>query len=317
MMLQWRTAVRYLGWLTVGCLGLALLAAFHYIYPVLSDPEPDFLPRKGELRESRVTRTWEQAGDRFEEVTLISTSGLQVEISIRRPLGAEAPLPVVVLLGGFRTGRNAGALLPGHYPAVIASLSYPYAGDRGMHGTGLLRNIPPLQQALRDTTPAVLLSLDYLLQQADADAAQVELVGVSLGAFLAPPAGALDERISRVWLVQGAGDPGSLYAHQLRDRVQGEWWREMLAGVMALLSDVHHLAPEHWVGRIAPRPVVAINSRQDAAFPPANVQVLHRALGEPHEIIWLEEGGHVRPDEAAIIRQLSEIVLRRISAGPD
>ena len=184
-----------------------------------------------------------------------------------------------------------------------------------MQGPGLFGNILHVQQTLRDVTPAIMLTLDYLLQLEHVDPAQVELVGVSLGAFLAPPAAALDERITRTWLVQGAGDPGSIYAYQLRDRVAWDAWRRVSAGLLALLSDVHHLAPEYWVGRIAPRPVVVINSRQDRAFPAENVHVLHDALAEPYEIIWLEEGGHVRPDETAIIQQLSNIVLARITSG--
>lgn len=305
------TVMRALGWTISSLLVLVFLASLYYVYPVLRDPLPEFMPRKGELVESRPGRVWQLEGARIEEITLVSSSGLQVEISIRRPARVDSPLPGVVLLGGLRTGRDAATLLPASSPAVIVALSYPCTGDLDMKGFGLLRNIPHVQQCLRDVTPALMLTLDYLLQQPYSDPRQVELVGVSLGAFLVPIAGAVDARISRVWLVQGAGDPTSLYADRMRNAVQWDWWRDTLAGALALVTDVQHLSPERWVGRISPRPVIVINSRQDSAFPPANVQTLHEALREPYEIIWLE-GEHVRPSRQNVVRQLSDIVLTRI-----
>ncbi len=306
---------RFLKWTVIIVLLPPVVIIGIYLYPVIRDPEPGFWLRKGELRTSKPTRQWQQGTEHYEELTLTSSSGLVVEITVRRPQQVSGPLPLLVLLGGYGTGRHAAELLTESYPVIVASLSYPYDGDRHMDGVDLLLNIPPMQQALLDITPAVLLTLDYLLTQPNVDATQVELVGVSLGALFVAIPGAIDTRFTRVWLVQGAGDPHAVFDDRLKKDIASPWWRDKVAGLIALLGNVHHLAPEHWVGRIAPRPVVAINSRGDVAFPPRSVAVLHAAMSEPREIIWLE-GEHVRPSRQNVVQQLSELVISRIAHTP-
>jgi dienelactone hydrolase len=68
--------------------------------------------------------------------------------------------------------------------------------------------------------PAILLAVDYLLEQPYIDANRLELAGVSLGAFLVSPAAVLDERIRRVWIVHGAGNPAQVIEYELRDNVR-------------------------------------------------------------------------------------------------
>lgn len=296
---------RFLKWTFFTVLLLPVVIIGIYLYPVILDPERGFWQRKGELISNTQTRRWQQGAESYEEITLTSSSGLVVEITVRRPQRISGPLPLMILLGGYGTGRHAAELVSESYPLVMASLSYPYGGDRRMEGVALLCNVPHMQQALLDITPAVLLTLDYLLIRADVDAKQVELVGVSLGAFFAAMPGAIDKRFTRVWFMQGAGDPQTLFDYRLEKDIASPWWRDKVA-------NVHHLAPEHWVGRIAPRPVVVVNSRGDVAFPLRSVTALHTALGEPHEIIWLE-GEHVRPSRHGVVQQLSELIISRIT----
>lgn len=285
-----------------------------YLIPVLPDPEAGFLPRKGVLIDTQTTREWQQFGDRFQEQTLTSDSGLQVQISIRRPARMTAPRPLVIILGGYGTGRHAAELIKTPQDIVLVSLSYPYSGDRTMTGIGLLKNIPHIQQAMLDITPAILLTLDYLLQQDYVDQRQVELVGISLGAFFVTIPAALDERVKRLWLVQGAGDPQAIFAYRLEKSLESAWWRNQLAGLIAIIGNVHHLTPERWLSRVAPRRVVIVNSRGDTTFPPAAVKSLHEATYEPREIIWLE-GEHVKPSRQDVVLQLTDLVLTRIKQG--
>jgi hypothetical protein len=306
---------RFLKWVIITALLLPVVIAAVYLYPVIADPEPGFWQRKGELITSDVTRQWQHGAERYEEITLTSNSGLVVAITVRRPQQGSDRLPLMILLGGYGTGRHAAELLTESYPLVVASLSYPYGGDRNMQGVQLLRNIPHIQQAQLDITPAVLLTLDYLLTRPDVDAKHVELVGVSLGAFFVAMPGAVDTRFTRVWFMQGAADPQTIFNNRLEKDITSAWWRDKVAGLIALLLNVHHVAPEHWVGRIAPRPVVAVNSRGDQAFPLHSVTALHAAFGEPHEIIWIE-GEHVRPSLPDVVQQLSELVIRRIAQPP-
>jgi len=311
-----RVLRRVIRWsIVVFLLGLFLMAGI-YLYPVISDPEPEFLSRKGDLVDAHITREFLRYGAVFHDVTLTSDSGLQVDINVRYPQQGHGPWPVVVLLGGYGTGRTATQLIDSEQDVVMVSLNYPYGGDRRMQGIPLLLNIPHIQQALLDITPATLLALDYVLQQPFVNHKQVELAGVSLGAFVIAIPGTLDKRVTRVWLVQGAGDPQTLVAARLKKNIDSEWWRNKVAALIALIGNVHHLAPERWVGRISPRPVIAVNSRQDATFPPETVQVLHDAIREPREIIWIE-GEHVKPSRHNVVRQLTEIMLTKVKQGVD
>ena len=294
-------------------LGTLILSAV-YLYPVLPDPEPGFLVRKGHIVNVQTTREWQQFDNHFQELTLASDSGLQVEISVRRPSRHSSPRPLVIILGGYGTGRHATELISTPQDVVIASLTYPYSGDKRMSGIGLLENIPHIQQAMLDITPAILLSLDYLYQQDYVDQQQVELAGVSLGAFFVAIPAALDKRIRRVWFVQGAGDPETIFDYRMVHRIESPWWRRQVASLIALLGNVHHLTPERWVSRIPPRQVVAINSRQDTTFPVSSVKALHDAIQTPREIIWLE-GEHVMPSRQNVVKQLTDLVLARVKLG--
>ena len=302
---------RLAGWILIPPLVLTALLFGYFVYPVLFDPEPDFIQTKGQLISVQTTREWQRDDARFSELTLQSNSGLQVEISIRRPLDAKQPLPLVLLLGGYGTGRHATELIKQPYNIIIASLNYPYKGDRRMQGIGLLKNIRHIQTAMRDITPAILLTLDYLLQQDDIDKQHVEMVGVSLVAFFAAIPAAMDERIHRLWLVQGAGNPRAIFDYRLKAGIESPWMRRQVAGLISLLGNVHHLTPERWVSRIPPRQVIVINSHSDPTYPPQAVSDLHEALRQPYKIIW-QDGGHVKPSAAGIVKQLSDIVLSEI-----
>ncbi len=287
-----------------------LIPPLMLIWPVLGDPTDNFIQRKGSIDRVEVTRRWLTDDSRYQNLTLYSSSGLEVEVMIRRPINIDidTPRPLVVLLGGYETGRRAAQLVADPQGIVIASLSYPYRGDRDIDGIALLWNLDDIQQAILDTSPAVLLTLDYLVQQPYVKTDHMELVGVSFGAFFVSIPGAMDQRFSRVWLVQGAADPEAIYEYQLRDKISFEPWRVLLARMIAFVTGTEYIKPERWVGKISPRPVVVINSRNDISFPPACVAALHAALREPYKVEWLE-GEHITPGRKEVLQQLSDRVL--------
>jgi len=299
--------------LGVACVGVLALLAWLLI-PAIPDPAPGFLTRKGELVAASETYR-----ARFEETTLIeltlhSSSGLEVALALRVPLAASEPRPLLLLLGGHRTGRDAVRLFPDTKGAVIAAMSYPNTDNIDGQGPGLLLDLPEMRQALVDTTPAVLLALDYLLDQEYVDPGHVDLVGVSLGAFLVSIPGALDPRIGRVWLVHGAADPASVLSHQLRDHFAWPPMRRVAAEFLAAVLCVHHLKPERWVGRISPRPVIIVNARDDEALPSASIAALHTAARAPVEIVWTE-GPHVTPGRREIVDELTQMILLEVTGN--
>lgn len=277
------------------------------------DPGPGFAERRGEI--TGVERSHVQRGDLVrEDLRVTSSSGLRVEIAVLRPRG-DAPRPLLVLMAGHETGKEAVELFHEVGERSVAALDYPYAGKHRMGFLEGLAAIPSIQDAVRDTAPAAQLALDALLREPWVDPERIEFVGVSLGALLGPRIAALDARYARVWLVHGAGDLVGLLAHQMRNRIGNESLRRAVAGGFAALLGTRHFAPEQWVARIAPRPLVLLNAVEDERMPRHCVEVLHAGAGAASEIVWMP-GAHVRRVRLEVVRELVDFVLGRIERDP-
>ena len=295
------------------------------------DPLPRMRARHGPIAAVLAQRAPRaEDGYRLEELRITSRSGLAVELALKRPLAAPTAgaarkdddlaredgvrRPLLVLLGGHESGRDALRLIGDTRGTAIVALSYPYAGNHKAKGFELLRSLPAIRGALLDTPPAIGLALDWLLAQPWVDRLQVELVGVSLGAPFVCIAGALDERVTRVWSVHGAGDPYALLEHALARKIGFTPLRVAAASMVNVLASGSQIAPERWVAGISPRPFVMINASEDERLPRAAVERLYDAAREPKEIHWLP-GRHVGPKRKEIVAELVGRVLDRVTVG--
>jgi dienelactone hydrolase len=248
-------------------------------------------------------------------VTLTATSGLVVELIVRRALAdsARARLPLAVVLGGHYTGREAARLLGETPGVVVAALSYPFAGNPRPDALTFLRDIPRIRAAFLDTPPAVMLALDYLLKRADVDTTQVEAIGVSLGAPFMCIAGALDRRVTRVWALHGSGGSYTPLEANMRRTIPFGPLRAVAAGLANIIIDGPRLDPVRWVPGIAPRAFVMVNASDDERLPRSAIDALYRSAHEPKELVWMS-GAHVHADRETIQR-LVAIVMTRVRAG--
>lgn len=271
----------------------------------------DFMERRGRLVEATVDpAVVEPGGFISQTVGLRADTGLEVSLRVLRPVG-EGARPVLVLLGGHRTGRDAVKLLGAPGGVAVVALNYPYAGPERPRGwRQVWRAFRLARPALADTPPALLLAAEWTVQQAWADSGRMELVGVSLGVPFAAVAGALEPRFARVWLIQGGATLEDWLDHNLERRIASPGWRRLATRAIHALARGSRYEPERWVERVAPRPVVVIGARQDRRLPVPLVERLHAAAGAPRELIWVE-GDHVdRQPEA--VRELVALVLSRI-----
>jgi hypothetical protein len=285
----------------------------YLVAPALPDPVPGFAARKGSLVSAEELGRAIEGQDQIVEMRLRSSSGLSVELGVRMAREPQRPRALVVLLAGLRTGARAVRYMQVPAGIAVAALAYPLPREPRAEGLGYLAWLPAVQRALLDSAPAVMLAMDYLAQQPYVDNTRVELVGGSLGAFLVSVPGALDPRFRRVWLVHGAGDPPGVLAHLLKPYIGFGPLRELTARLLAVIAASQHLRPELWVGRIAPRPVIAVNARGDESLPAASVAALHQALPRNSEIIWTE-GPHVRPGRKTVVEGLVALVAERVGA---
>ncbi|MCA2989509.1 hypothetical protein [Gemmatimonas sp.] len=301
-----RRSVRLGGMMAIGMmlLGATTLGALR-----LDDPVPGFAARRGEVASVTRDEATVEEGHRIEAVTVRSTSGVAVPMLVKRPL-ADSAAPLVLILGGHVTGRDAARLIPDTRGRVVVALSYPYTGPHRMKGLEILKWAPDIRQALHDTPPAIQLALDWLLQQPWVNAREVHGVGASLGTPFMTVAAALDPRITHVWSVHGAGRSRDLLAHNARASMPA-----FLAPLAGTLADVivggPYLTPEKWVQRVAPRPYTMLNATEDERLPRPAIEALYAAASEPKAIVWFP-GKHVQPNRPEIVRALVTTVLTRM-----
>lgn len=285
---------------------------------LLRDPEPVFARRTGALVETKVGPPTLDGTSVEEEVELLSSTGLRVSLAVRRPVdGAVATATgrqLFLVLGGHQRGKGAAALIGDTRGTIFASMDYPFEGDHRAKGLAVVAQVPAIRRAFYDTPPAITLALDYLLSRPDVDASRVELVGASFGAPFATIAAARDARVSRLWIAHGGGRPFAMIDTGLAREIPSRVLRAPVSGLATLLASGPRFAPERWVGRVAPRPVVLLNARDDERIPRRSVEALWAATHEPREQVWLP-GLHMQGNRPEVLRALVDSVMARAGIG--
>ena len=292
-----------------------LLAVFVVYCIELAVPKHDyFTTRTGSLLNHDSAENV-RSGNVHESVRLESSTGLQIDMRVLRPMtAADELLPVLILLGGYETGKDGVDLVGDPDGMAFAAIDYPYQGEQALDGFWESSSaIPAVQKAFLDSPPAVSLAVSWLLQQSWIDPERIELVGVSLGVPFAAVAGAVDERISRVWLMHGGADNVSWVAHNARDRIENDFLRGLVARVALFAVYGNSFQTQRWIPEIAPRPLIIVAARSDDFVPRESQQAfIQAANAENVELIWTE-GRHIGPRRRQELQQLLEIVTQRIA----
>ena len=131
--------------------------------------------RRGRLVETTLERTVPSGDTHLTHYyQLRSSSGLEVRLALRRPLRVlDRPLPLVVLLDGFKHGRDAIDRMGESGNTILAVVSYPYDGDRHLKALTWMVVSRRIRRTMHDTPAALMLVLDFLLQQPGVDPSRV------------------------------------------------------------------------------------------------------------------------------------------------
>ncbi len=239
-----------------------------------------------------------------ERVRLQSTSGLAVTLRVLRPRAQEEPLPVLMLLGGHRTGADAVELFESVDQRIVVALDYPYDGPlktRTLLTT--LGAVPAIRRAFLDAAPAIWLATDWLAAQDWADAERIALAGVSLGVPFAATAAAHDERIAALLLVHGAADNRAWVEHNIarRNDLGTLLGPAATLGNWLVYGDLHDT--DRHVAMLSPRPVVIVGASADERVPPGQAEMLYAAAGEPKSLRWTD-GRHVQTGRREVVDEL-------------
>jgi dienelactone hydrolase len=271
-------------------------------------PQEDrFLERHGRLTKISIAESITRDDQVSEFITLHSDSGLTVSLRTIRDASNHDRLPVLIVLGGHRTGSDAVELFGHVGNRAVVALDYPYDGPEKMKGVvAIVRTIPLARRAFLDTPPAVSLVMDWLLEQPWVDTEQVILVGASLGVPFAAAAAARDKRIKGVLLVHGAADNRLWIETQIARRNDNRWLHKPVSTIFHWLAYGPTFDTARNIAAIAPRPVLVIGARDDERTPAGQTEALFAAAREPKTLRWTE-GRHIEPGRSEIVTDLLRI----------
>ncbi len=210
-----------------------------------------------------------------------------------RPLAARR-LPVIVLLGGVKTGADAVRLLPS--PGANAVVGYEWPVGRDVpDGAAVSPQAYTLYRQVLSVPGQVVAAIDWVAEQPWADGERISLLGVSLGALAVPAIHRLAQETGRPigWTViaYGGAPLGALLAADRQLIPAGvRPVAAPLAGlVLRPLEPAEHLP--HLTGRF-----LAIGARDEDRIPEAAAARLRALIPEP-KTIALVDGGHIRTSQ--------------------
>ena len=243
-----------------------------------------------------------------QRVRLTSSTGLLATGWLFRPGVSAGCLPAVLLQDGREENSGVIERLPAEFgDIVVLSLDYPADMPYAIQLGDVVRRGDQLEHAAREIPALFLLGGAYLASRADVDTARIALAATSFAVPFATIAAAADARFANVALIYGGGDLPTVLAANLTVRPAA--LRRPLAWLaMQRFAD---LAPERFVGRIAPRPVIMVNGMDDPQMPRAAAERLYDAARQPKELIWMRTG-HLMPTDSALIRTLVDTALARL-----
>ena len=235
-------------------------------------------------------------------VTLTDRQGT-VRATLRYP-PHEGPAPMVVILGGLKTGRRAVELLDPAMPLTVASLDYAWDGPTRLNGFGILIRLPAIQRDLARTAVA-LRDLTRYLEGKSGTEERVYVVGASLGAPIAA-ATAAAVKPAGLALLYGFADHETMLAHRLAPYVPWPPARVVLARALAPL--IANLDAARTLPRLCGTEVLVVSSPDDHDLPRRCSDLLWNATCEPRRRVEVP-GGHLRAGrDTRLLEQATDVV---------
>lgn len=252
---------------------------------------------------------------REETIPITLDDGRVLQARLRFPPGASAPLPAVMLFGGFRGAARVLDRVHAGEPLVFASFDYPFEPPRKFVFPKSLKHAPEMKAAIHGTLEGVGKLYLALRQRSDLDPKRITVAGASAGAPFATIAAA-EHHIPGVVIVHGFGRITSVIARQFVRKWEPRYgrWSALPAWPLALFCIWYTGVPdpEDFAARMSgEQKVLMISAAQDSFIPREASDALWDAFDRSqakHERVELP-GDHVgRSDQ-----QLAEILERALA----
>ncbi len=312
-----RYAITFLG----AFVGLVCVAGAWLAWQYIRDPLAAFPRQPFPLRivsEERLAPTAPSGMRHYRKLVFASAEGEKVQITVSLPAHAPArPMPVLILLGGLRTGQNNVKYVPQPGDNVIIGYEYPI-DKKIRRGPAIVWKAAALRRAVLQVPGQVTAIIRWARSQPWADPERISVLGFSLGALYLPTVHRMAREqgfaLGPAILAYGGADIAALLSHRLE---QGpRWSRDLIAAVVAaVLRPVEpalHLP--HLRGEF-----LLISGADDLLVPEASSELFQRLTPEPKTVVRLE-GGHIRgrKDELAqrIVAISRDWLLQRRAINP-
>jgi len=240
----------------------------------------------------------------FRDITFTSEEGDSIKVTLSLPVEMNNErLPVLVILGGLRTGRRNLKLIPDHGKNILIGYEYPY-NQRKWEKNIKLFEIFVIRQAILRVPSAVAAITMWASDQIWADKQRICLLGCSFGAFFTP---SICRIVASNQLILGPniiafGGTDIYEMLHFNFRFHPEWLRKPLA----------------WIAATAIRPVepalhlplmkgefLVINGKYDEKIPSTSVEGIQKLTPDPKTIINLEES-HMHPKKPELTKLVVE-----------
>jgi len=267
-----------------------------------------FDTRKGQVTGVAGSSATDNFGQVSQLLTIVSNSGLNVTFRVIRPAEPASTLPVLMVLGGHRTGSDAVDLFGNVGNRAVVALDYPYEGEEKVRGfLQIMETLPLARKAFTDTPPAASLVLDWLDEQPWVNHDDVVIVGASLGVPFAALIAARDTRITGTMLVHGAADNERWLEAQIARRIDARLLHRPLATLVYWMAYGPTFDTAVNIARVAPRAVIIVGATDDERTPVGETEALFAAAEKPKILRWTD-GQHVQPNRSDVINSLLAIV---------
>ncbi|MDE2127002.1 MAG: alpha/beta fold hydrolase [Armatimonadetes bacterium] len=220
------------------------------------------------------------------------------------PVGFVAPWPAVILLHGSGGNKDSSyiqwaAEMLNREGYAALSIDTQYCGDRrkpGVSGNVYMPDSYRMRDAWVQTVVDLRRAVDYLDSRSDIAPKHIGFLGFSQGAMLGAVFGGVDRRVSCVCLAVPGGGFVNVVKHIDRYPLLKSYWPEK--ATPSVMRKVEMIAgvtdPIHYIGRIAPRPLMMIVANQDQVIPPESSAALVAAAdSHGHADVERWQSGHI------------------------
>lgn len=253
-------------------------------------------------RPVRLSRSGEQRT--FRDVTLETAGAGTVRFTVSEPPDMEGPAPLVVVLAGFRTGRDALELFAPHGEARIVAYEYPYSPVRWEREPAW-RRIPAARSAALRVPAQVAALRAWLGYRGLVDRDRTALLGFSFGAVFAPAAQRLAADCGSPYRAVGLAFGGAGIDRMVRRALSAEpGWLAAAAGE-AVAAATAPLEPARHLPRL-PGSFMLVHGQRDSRIPAGAAERLTRLAPEPKRVARID-ARHLHPEKRELLGRVADL----------